>query len=454
MPHVGEEAFVITTMNDKVAIRRPDASAPQRDGQRHKGGAAALLELSHRDGLEPFLRFLIAPHQRVLLIVPAPVDNSGMCDPNRRIRINHPAPDIDVTDLSLSLAGGDKPFDYIVVGDALASCPNIGSFLHRIRQLCEPHTRIVVSSGEGVQAALWRRVRAPRIDGVDQSRNLLTGAGTSSIMASCGFERIGSRRSPRGGGNGFAIYRPIPQANCGGDDSLTICLTCRNEKDNIEPIVQAIPRVTGRQEILIVEGHSDDGTRAEIERVMACHAEKNIRLISQPGIGQGDAIREGFSQASGRFIILLEADMTSPPDDIIPVYNSLRAGFGEFICGTRFVYPMAKESMPLLNRFGNRFFARYFCWLLGQHVSDVLCGIKGISKAHFDQIAARWGQWGIDDPFGDFELLFGANQIGLKVSEVPVHYRPRSFGQTKTRPFRHGAILFRLAARAFLMFRR
>jgi glycosyltransferase involved in cell wall biosynthesis len=299
-----------------------------------------------------------------------------------------------------------------------------------------------------------------------------------TIMASCGFEAIGSRRSfararfdvrmapllsSLGGVTGyldeakhhsFAIYRPIPQANRGRDDSLTICLTCRNEKGNIEPIVRAIPVVSERQEILFVEGHSDDGTRAEIERVIGAYAEKNIRLISQPGIGQGDAIREGFSRATGAFIILLEADMTSPPEDILPVYESLRAGFGEFIGGTRFFYAMTRGSMPLTNRLANWIFARYFSWLFNQHVSDVLCGIKGISKVDFDKIAARWGQWGVEDPFGDFELLFGAVQIGLKVGEIPVHYRPRPYGRTKTRAFQHGGILFRLAARAFLAFRR
>jgi hypothetical protein len=414
-----------------------------------------LPEESHRDGLEAFLGFVITPHQRVLLIVPGFDDNLGVPDPKPRIKIDHKAPNIGITDLGLSVEESEGPFDYIVLGDALATCSNIGLFLHRVRQLCEPHTRIIVSSREGALATLWRLVRTLRSGRVDQSRNLLPEAEMMSIMGSCGFERIGSRRSSSRAGNiSFAIYRSIPQANCGDDDSLTICLTCRNEKGNIEPIVRAIPRVTERQEVLIVEGHSDDGTRAEIERVMASYPEKNLRLISQPGIGQGDAIREGFSQALGRFIILLEADMTSPPDDIIPVYKSLRAGFGEFIGGTRFVYPMARESMPLLNRFGNWVFARYFCWLFGQHVSDVLSGIKGISKVHFDKIAARWGQWGIDDPFGDFELLFGATQIGLKVGEIPVHYRPRSFGETKTRAFQHGVILVRLAARAFLVFRR
>lgn len=405
-----------------------------------------------RDALEVFLGFVIAPHQRVLLIGTGSDDDHRVCGAKTRIRNDQATHRISLTGLSLSIEAAE-PFDYIVLGDALASCPDIGSFLHRLRGLCAPHTRIIASCRQAGLGALWRRLRS-RNDRMDQLGNVIREGQMRSIMAACGFEPTGWRGlSRRAGNDGFAIYRPIAAAAT-DDDSLTVCLTCRNEKGNIEPILQAIPRVTERQEILIVEGHSDDGTRAEIERVMASYPEKNIRLISQPGIGQGDAIREGFSRACGKFIILLEADMTSPPDDIIPVYKSLQAGFGEFVGGTRFVYPMARGSMPLLNRFGNRVFARYFRWLFGQHVSDVLCGIKGISKVHFDRIAARWGQWGVDDPFGDFELLFGAIQSGLKVGEIPVHYRPRACGESKTRAFRHGAILARLAVRAFVLFRR
>jgi hypothetical protein len=365
---------------------------------------------------------------------------------------DHQAANFEVADLSLAVDRLKRPFDYIIIGDALDSCPNIGSVLHRVRQLCEPHTRIIVSSRRSVLTALRRLARSTHIDRTDHSRNSLAETELMAIMATCGFQRVGLRRSSLS--TRFAIYRPIPRADRAGDDSLTICLTCRNEKGNIEPIVRAIPTVSEQQEILFVEGHSDDGTRAEIERVMALYPDKNIRLISQPGIGQGDAIREGFSRATGAFIILLEADMTSPPEDILPVYESLRAGLSEFIGGTRFVYPMSRESMPWTNRLGNWIFACYFSWLFKQYASDVLCGIKGISRADFDKIAARWGQWGVDDPFGDFELLFGAAQIGLKIGEIPVHCLPRPYGRTKTRSFQHGAILFRLCARAFLAFRR
>jgi len=422
------------------------------NGFGERGSAAVPRRGSYQARLREFVRFAIAPHQRVL-VVRAGDDGGDDGDQSPSGQTDHQGSTLDVTDLDLSAEELKPPYDYIVLGDALDRCQDIGPFLHQVWQLCEPHTRVILSSRRGVLPALSRPAGASSIDGKGQPRNSLSEAQLKAIMASSGFQRIGSRRLLEGlWRQRFAVYRPVPSTDRVGDDSLTICLTCRNEKGNIEPIVRAIPTVTDQQEILFVEGHSDDGTRAEIERVKEAYPEKNIRLISQPGKGQGDAIREGFSQATGAFIILLEADMTSPPADIVPVYQSLRAGFSEFVEGTRFVYPMTRESMPLTNRVGNLFFARYFSWLLRQHASDVLCGIKGISSANFKKIAARWGQWRVEDPFGDFELLLGAAQIGLKFGEIPVHYQPRPYGKTKTSAFRHGAVLFRLAASAFVAF--
>lgn len=226
--------------------------------------------------------------------------------------------------------------------------------------------------------------------------------------------------------------------------SVSVVLTCRDEKDNIEPLVQAIPRLACEQEILFVEGHSIDGTREEIERCIRDYPGHNIRLIGQPGTGQGDAILAGFSHAQGEIVILLEADMTSPPSDVRGVYESIRDGRAAFVEGSRFTKPIPPGAMPFLNRVGNRLFAAWFSLLLGQRFTDVLCGIKGIRKSDFKLLAKGWGQWGTVDPFGDFELLLGAAKLGLVITEVPVSYDPRSYGASKTRPFRHGGILLRI----------
>jgi glycosyltransferase involved in cell wall biosynthesis len=186
---------------------------------------------------------------------------------------------------------------------------------------------------------------------------------------------------------------------------------------------------------------------------MKLYPEKNIRVISQPGIGQGDAIKEGFSRAMGSIIILLEADMTSPPENIRYVYESMRMRYAEFMEGSRFIYPISRKAMPYLNQIGNWCFSFFFSWLFWRQITDVMSGIKAIRKEDFEKILVRWNSWGIDDPFGDFELLFGAMRLGLKPSEQPIHYHPRIYGSSKTRVFYHGYILTRMALKAFSKFR-
>jgi hypothetical protein len=368
-------------------------------------------------------------------------------------------------------------FDYIILKNALGSCPDIGEFLCGLTRLCKPGTRVIVYSYNylwKLGLRLTERLGLKRRGGL---QNWLSIRDLNNALTTAGFQRVHVMRWQifpfflGGLGvavnwlgkflffldwlklNQFQVFRPLPRGADAEDDSLTICLTCRDERDNIEPIVRAIPQLTDKQEILFVEGHSTDGTRAEIERVMQAYPEKNIRVIGQPGKGQGDAIREGFSQARGEIIILLEADMTSPPENVHFVYESMRGRYAEFIEGSRFVYPLSLQAMPLANQLGNGSFAYFFSWLFRGHLTDVLSGIKAIRKTDFMKIRSRWNEWGIDDPFGDFELLFGAVRLGLLCAEQPIHYRPRPYGETKTRVWYHGYILAKMALNALLRFR-
>jgi glycosyltransferase involved in cell wall biosynthesis len=232
--------------------------------------------------------------------------------------------------------------------------------------------------------------------------------------------------------------------------NLTICITVRNERDNIEPIVRDLPIVCERQEILFVEGHSTDGTVEEIDRVAAAYPQKKVRRIGQPGIGQGDATRVGFYSAQGNCIIIYEGDGTSDPNDIIPFYEALSSGRLDFIVGNRFAMPLCPGAMPWVNRVGNFLFARFLSIILGLNLSDVLSGIKGIRKEAYLKIHENWGNLGVEDPFGDFELLIGAARLGLKIGGIPMHYRPRTYGETKTRVVKHGLILARITWNTWL----
>jgi glycosyltransferase involved in cell wall biosynthesis len=228
------------------------------------------------------------------------------------------------------------------------------------------------------------------------------------------------------------------------DYATTILVPCRNEKGNIETVVKRIPPFGGRQEIIFVEGGSSDGTREEVERVIESHPEKDIKLLAQDGKGKGDAVRKGFSAATGDILMILDADLTVPPEDLPKFYRALAEDHGEFINGCRLIYPMEKEAMRVLNLLGNKFFSIMFTWILNQRFKDTLCGTKALFRKDYEKIQENRGYFGDFDPFGDFDLIFGAVKQNLKVVEVPIRYRERTYGRTNIERFRHGWLLLRM----------
>jgi glycosyltransferase involved in cell wall biosynthesis len=250
----------------------------------------------------------------------------------------------------------------------------------------------------------------------------------------------------------YLIARATKEITC--PKSLTICITVRDEKENIEPIVKMLPEMTREQEILFVEGLSVDGTEEEIKRLQDKYPEKNVRLLKELRSGQVHAIKKGFQEAAGDIIILFEGDGTSDPEDVRYFYDAMNTGCFEFIEGSRFVYPLSSESMPFLNKTGNVFFAKWFSMILNQRITDTLSGIKAMYKKDFDTIYKTWGFTGISDPFGDFELLYGSARYGLKIGEIPMKYRPRTYGQRKTKIFFHGFYLLKMAFHGSYLFRK
>jgi glycosyltransferase involved in cell wall biosynthesis len=203
----------------------------------------------------------------------------------------------------------------------------------------------------------------------------------------------------------------------------------------------------GREtEIVFVEGHSKDDTYAAIERERMAHLSTPSQLFRQTGIGKADAVRLGFEKARGDVLMILDADMTVPPEDLPRFYEALVSGKGEFINGVRLVYPMEKEAMQTLNFFGNKFFSMAFSWLLGQPVKDTLCGTKVLWKKDYELIAANRSYFGDFDPFGDFDLIFGAAKLNLKIIDLPIRYRERTYGTTNISRWKHGLLLFRMVA--------
>jgi glycosyltransferase involved in cell wall biosynthesis len=233
------------------------------------------------------------------------------------------------------------------------------------------------------------------------------------------------------------------------DFSTTVLIPCRNEKDNVETAIERIPEFGGHQQIVFVEGDSTDGTRQEIERVVQDYPDKDIRLVMQDGKGKGDAVRKGFAVAKGDIVMILDGDLTVPPEDLPKFYGALADDLGEFINGCRLIYPMEKQAMRFLNLLGNKFFSLMFTWILNQRLKDTLCGTKALFRKDYEKIQANRGYFGDFDPFGDFDLIFGAVKQNLKIVEVPIRYRERSYGSTNISRFRHGWLLLRMTLFAY-----
>ena len=368
----------------------------------------------------------------------------------------------------------DEKFDYVLICNSLGRWHDIQEVLERIAPLTDQSTRIIITYYNHVWEGILSIGSLLGIRKPNEYQNWLPSADISNLLELSGFDVIRSssflmmpKRIPPLTSfcnyvlsllPGFRYFnlvylvvaRPRPVAMRDEDLFVSVVVPCRNERGNIEDAVKRVPQMGGDTEIIFVDGSSTDGTAEEIERCIAEYPQRKIQLIHQgDGVGKGDAVRKGFAVAQGNVLVIQDADLTAPPEDLPKFYRALRDGKGEYINGSRLVYPMEKQAMRFLNLLGNKFFGALFSWLLGQRFRDTLCGTKMISRKDYDLIAANRSYFGEFDPFGDFDLIFGAVKQNLKVVEVPVTYRARTYGMTNISRFTHGWLLLKMSWIAF-----
>jgi hypothetical protein len=243
----------------------------------------------------------------------------------------------------------------------------------------------------------------------------------------------------------FIMVRPRPEGQVLPREPLaSVIVPARNEAGNIPQIFARTPAMGRGTELVFVEGHSSDNTYLAIEKAIADHPERQCKLLRQMGVGKGDAVRLGFANASGEILMILDADLTVPPEDLPRFYEVLVSGKGEFINGVRLVYPMEERAMRYLNMVANKSFGLAFSWLLGQSIKDTLCGTKVFTKETYMKIANNRHYFGNFDPFGDFDLIFGAAKLNLKIADLPIRYRERTYGSTNIERWKHGWLLLRM----------
>ena len=251
----------------------------------------------------------------------------------------------------------------------------------------------------------------------------------------------------------YIIARPRPQANDIQTKieqaTCSVIIPARNEAGNIEDCITRMPKLGGHTEIIFIEGHSKDNTWSEIQRVQEKYqGQWDIKIAQQSGKGKGDAVRQGFNMAKGDVLIILDSDLTVKPEDLVYFFEAIASGYCEFANGCRLIYPINSVTMPWLNRMANGFFAWLLSYLLNTKIKDSLCGTKAISKENYQRLAKNRSYFGDFDPFGDFDLLFGSAKLGLKISDIPVRYMPRTYGSSNIQHFKEGLVLLKMCAYA------
>lgn len=425
--------------------------------------------------------FLIPPGMRVLEIGCGQGDLLAAVRPSRGVGIDlSPTlvergrkrhPHLDLREADAHWMDLDDKFDYVICSDLVNDLWNVQQVFERVRAHCHPQTRFVLNSYN----RLWEKPRRLlEMAGVLKPmlpQNWFLGSDVRNQLYLSGFEVIRQSQEvllPIGvpllhqlanrylvklwplsmfAVTNVFVARPEPAPRA-GQPTVSVIVPARNEAGNIPQIFERVPAMGGGTEIVFVEGNSTDDTYAAIEREIERRPGAGARLFRQPGKGKGDAVRVGFREAKGDLLMILDADLTVPPEDLPRFYEAWRSGRAEFVNGVRLVYPMEEKAMRFFNHLGNRFFSMAFSWLLQQDIKDTLCGTKVLSKSHYEMIAANRAYFGEFDPFGDFDLLFGAAKYNLKIVDLPIRYAERTYGDTNIHRWRHGMILLRMVVYA------
>jgi SAM-dependent methyltransferase len=447
-----------------------DAIARKRDAWHGMGG------WYHRR-IEQIYRFLISPGQRVLEIGSGTGNLLAAVQPAQGLGIDFSTEQVtrarsryhkiefiraDAHDLS-AIQG---TFDAIILSDLINELWDVQQVLEQIKSLCNPRTRIIINFYSRLWELPLRITQLLNLATPTLAQNWLTRSDVTNMLNLAGFETIRSWQDvlwplPLGGFfnrflvrfwpfrefalANFLVARPQPE-KADSKPKVSVIVPARNEAGNIKSIFERVPQMGQETELVFVEGHSQDDTFVTIEKEISAHPATRCLLLQQTGIGKADAVRLGFERASGDILMILDADLTVPPEDLPRFYDALVAGKGEFINGVRLVYPMEEQAMRSLNFLGNKFFSLAFSWLLGQPIKDTLCGTKVMWKRDYETIAANRSYFGDFDPFGDFDLIFGAAKQNLKIVDLPIRYRERTYGSTNISRWKHGLLLMRMVA--------
>ncbi|MGE4422345.1 MAG: glycosyltransferase [Pseudodesulfovibrio sp.] len=370
-----------------------------------------------------------------------------------------------------------EQFDYILILDAVNNMFDVQAALERLQGACHPGTRLIITWYNFIWKPLLRFAERRGMKRPSTPQNWLSKAHIEQLVTLAGFEPTAHTRKILAPYKvpvlselinnyvaglpvinhlclmNIMVARPVPAVDR-GQFGVSVIVPCKDEADNIEAAVLRTPEMGSHTELIFCDDKSTDGTPDVIRRMQQEHPDKDIKLVNGPGICKAENVWTGFNAATQDIVMILDGDLTVPPEDLPKFYNAMALGKGEFINGTRSVYPMRDDAMRLANIFGNKAFSMLFSYILSQSVTDTLCGTKVLWREDWLRLKGLLGSWGINDRWGDYELIFGAARLGLKHQDLPVRYMERVNGETKmTGRLKNAMIMLRMCLAAYRKFK-
>ncbi len=377
-------------------------------------------------------------------------------------------PDIEFELADASNFKEEEKYDVIILSNVIGCFENVSDVLNNISNCCHQNTKVFINHYNRLWQPLINFAEFIRIKKKSPEQNWLSQHDIKNLLFLSGFDSF--RDNTRllipfniplisFIFNKFFAKLPLLHHMCLSqyvfakpfpgkehkDYTVTVVVPARNESGNIERAILETPELGLGTELIFIEGNSTDDTWEVIQQMAEKYKDtRKIIIDRQPGKGKYDAVKKGYDIATGDILMILDGDLTVPPKDLTKFYDALATSKGEFINGSRLVYPMEKEAMRFLNIIGNKFFSYAFSWLLEQPIKDTLCGTKVMFRKDYIKLAENRKYFGDFDPFGDFDLLFGAYKLNLKIIDLPVRYKERVYGETNISRFKHGLILLRM----------
>lgn len=464
----------------------PVARARFDSARSRRASAGPRRRTLYHDRICDVYRQLVLPGSRILDVGCGNGDLLSSLEPSRGVGVDidpeivaaaaetHRDQEFRVADAHDPLPEG--PWDVVILSHAVGDFHDIQQVLRRVREVCSPETRVIVNTCSRLWTIPLRIAEGLRLGRPDLGRAWISPHDLRNLLEIEGFEPFRRRnevlcpvRIPIAAPllnrflakiwplslldlSHFEIARPAPArsaadaASAAGESlpSVSVVVPVRNERGHLQGIFERLPEIGREREFIFIEGNSTDGTWEELQQVAAASGRRDVVLMQQPGKGKGDAVRHAFANARHEILMILDGDLSVPPESLGRFLEVIASGRGEFVNGVRLVYPMEREAMRFANMIFNNLFAVLFTWVLEQPVKDTLCGTKVMRRADYERLAANRSFFGDFDPFGDFDLLFGAARMNLRIVDLPVRYAARTYGETNIQRWRHGLLLWRM----------